>query len=658
MKPIIYKSVCLIITAMLLLPSCDDFLDKQPESTITPEAYLNEESQLAAFTINLYTMFPSHSNYSFGTFTSDTNTDNQAALSASTRFVPEQHKVGQSGGDWGFGTIRQCNYFLNDVLPKYEANQIKGSEEKIRHYIGEMYFLRAYQYFKHLVALGDFPIVTVTLNNDQEELVAASNRSPRNEVARFILSDLDKAIEMMMSRSVDGKKNRLSRQCAYLFKSRVALFEGTWLKYFKGTAFVPNGDKWPGASSNQNYQFPSGNIDSEINFFLDQAIEAADAVASSISLVENTGLIQQSLNEAENPYMAMFYDTDMSKYDEVLFWRKYDDGLGITNNVPIEGRMNQQTGLTRGYVDGFLMADGTPTYDAQSGYSDETIQDVRKNRDNRLYLFLKEPGQKNIFKDLHLASHGYETELIPPIIGGQISPTGYIIRKGVNPDGIHHINGHAFIGAIVFRGVEAYLNYIEAYYERHGSLGGKSGEYWNAVRNRAKLPGYSITIAKTDVSKEAKNDWAAYSGGSLIDPTLYSIRRERRCELIAEGLRYLDLRRWRAMDQMVETPYHIEGMKLWGEMEDWYVDDSGKTQLKYGGADANVSSPQLSTHMRPYQVKANVNGYNGYKWKMAHYLSPIATKHFQLTSPGGEYEKSVIYQNPGWSREPNSVAKY
>ena len=44
------------------------------------------------------------------------------------------------------------------------------------------------------------------------------------------------------------------------------------------------------------------------------------------------------------------------------------------------------------------------------------------------------------------------------------------------------------------------------------------------------------------MSKEAENDWGAYTGGSVIsDKTLYNIRRERRCEFLAEGLRYMDL---------------------------------------------------------------------------------------------------------------------
>ena len=60
-------------------------------------------------------------------------------------------------------------------------------------------------------------------------------RRPRNEVARFILSDLDNAYNYMLPTA--PVTNRLNRDCAALVKSRVALFEGTWEKYHKGTEF-------------------------------------------------------------------------------------------------------------------------------------------------------------------------------------------------------------------------------------------------------------------------------------------------------------------------------------------------------------------------------------------------------------------------------------
>ena len=138
----------------------------------------------------------------------------------------------------------------------------------------------------------------------------------------------------------------------------------------------------------------------------------------------------------------------------------------------------------------------------------------------------------------------------------------------------------------------------------------------------------------------------AYSAGVLLtDKTLYNIRRERRCELLAEGLRFMDLCRWRAMDQMINTPYHIEGIHIWNTpMTGWY--DNLKAD---GSSDANISSPSLSEYLRPYQKNQNQPCYNGYTWRLAHYLSPIMINQFLVTSENGkDVSSSPLYQNPYW----------
>src|SRR5690606_17312516 len=181
------------------ITSCNKYLDIAPPSQITPESYLWEESQLASYAIARYTeILPSHGNWSFGTFGTDGNTDNMVTPTLDNRYIPGQWRVDANGGDWSFTNIYQTNYFLNTVVPRWQNNQVTGNSENIGHYIGEVYFLRAYEYFKKLQALGDFPIVrTVMSDSDPGLLVTASERRPRNEVARFILSDLDSAIMLL-----------------------------------------------------------------------------------------------------------------------------------------------------------------------------------------------------------------------------------------------------------------------------------------------------------------------------------------------------------------------------------------------------------------------------------------------------------------------------
>ena len=649
-----------------ILGSCNDFLDQEPQSSIAPDIYLTEESQLASYANGLYTdILPGHS-YGYGTFGEDKDTDNQAAFSSNNRFIPGQWKTTQSqkmdDDPYRFKFIYSCNYFLENVLPRYQQGTIAGDKTKINQYIGEIYFLRAYEYFKRYQMFGDFPIVRTTVPDQMEALTEVSKRAPRNEVARFIISDLDSAV-MLMGSGASTERTRINKESALLLKSRVALFEGTWLKYFKNTAFVPNGPEWPGKSKSYltDYQFPSGDIEKEIDYFLTLAMEASKDVADNSVLVENTGLVQQSADEPVNPYLNMFGDENMSGYSEVLLWRPYSKTLGVTHNVPTAGQHgNYGIGLTRGMVEAFVMSNGLPIYASGSGYhGDETIADVRKDRDSRLFVFLKEPGQRNILFEDKSGDMAVPVEPYPVILNSNPEKgysTGYALRKGGTFYQNQCANTMGFTGVIVFRATEALLNYMEACYEKNGALDQKAQSYWRSIRERSHIdPDYNRTIAATDMSKESLNDWGAYSAGELIDPTLYNIRRERRCELMAEGLRYMDLRRWRAMDQMIETPYHIEGFKLWGQMQEWYKNEDGTSRLVYGmdNPSSNVSEPTRSNYLRPYEKVNNNIAKDGYSWSMAHYLTPYNIQHFDIT---GGVDNSPIYQNPYWPTVANMPA--
>ena len=640
-----------LVTIILLAPSCKKVLDQAPLSAITPDKYLNDESQLGAYAIARYNILPSHVNYTFGTFGIDANTDNMATTAIDNRYVPGLLRVASSGGDWDFTNIYQMNYFLQAVLPKWTAGKITGTDANTRHYIGEIYFLRAYEYFNKLQYLGDFPILRSNLPDQKEPLVNASERQPRTEVARFILSNLDSAISLLQATAPGGTKNRISKACAQLLKSRVALFEGTWLKYFKGTAFVPNGPNWPGKNKayNANYQFKAGSIDDESQFFLGEAMAAAKQVADAVPLVNNTGIIESPNNE--NPYFNMFSAENMSGYSEVLLWRQYSKSI-VTHNVPVYAQLgNNAVGLTRSMVESFLMDNGLPIYSAGTYYrGDDSIAAVRTNRDGRLVLFLKQPGQRNVLVNTGQGTHATNTEPIPQIWVSSVEQkysTGYAIRKGLTYDAAQANNGQGYTGSITFRAAEAYLNYIEASYEKTGALDGDALKYWQQIRTRARVStDINKTIAATDVSRETL-DWGAYSANILVNPTLYNIRRERRTELMAEGLRLMDLKRWRAMDQLITTPYHVEGFKLWGPMKSWYT----ASQLVYGASNlsAVVSDPGLSPYLRPYEIRSNSNGYAGVRWHMAHYLNPIAIQHFIITaSSSQDLSTSPVYQNPGW----------
>lgn len=673
-----YKISIMALALLAGVTSCSDWLEQEPPSQLTPDGFLNDASRLEAATNALYTaVLPSHNRWGYGMYGEDQNTDNQAVNSPTSMYGNGLWLVGSTNDNWSWTNIRNINYQLNNALEMYNSKNMSGDEKTIRQYLGEMYFFRAYSYFKLLQKFGDLPIVTTAMPDDEAVLVAANKRQPCNEVARFIINTLDTAATYMTPDFV--KHTRVSYDAAQLLKSRVALYEASWLTNFKGTPFVPNGEGWPGAAKdyNQNYQYPAGSIDEEAKYFYTAAAEAAQIVADKYvgKLSKNTGVVPQSSTDPSNPYMALWGTNDMSGTPEIILWRQYDRSLGVVNNVEtMTNHGNYGIGLTRSYVENFLMKDGKPIYASEYTYSDKTIADVAKDRDPRLAVFLKVPGQKNYFinENSSLGDHAVAIEPQPNITNKSAEngySTGYTIRKGAMFDKSVAGNGDNYNACALFRATEALLNYMEAEYMLTNNLSsGKILEYWRAIREAAGFTGEAlnpqVTIDATDMAKEAVNDWGAYSGGKVLtDKVLYNIRRERRSELMAEGLRNMDLHRWRSFDQLMTTPYHIEGIHLWNTgMDEAIANDATveKQTLVYEGQSGtpNVSAPSRSEYYRPTEVNSTNNFYNGLTWHMAHYLDPLPIRQFLLTATDhASVDQSPLYQNPYWSTTAGEAAE-
>lgn len=666
MKKII-KYLFLLTGGSFILASCNDFLDREPLDSVTPDNFFFTENDLAAYAVKHYN-FTTHEGFNAGIWKNDNATDNQAATDYDKKWIPGQWKVPEaydnpaSNDPWYFSAIREANYFLETVVPRFEKGEIEGSETNIKHYIGEMYFLRAKNYLSKLETFGDFPIIKNTLPDESASLIQASKREPRHKVARFILEDLDLAIGLLTN-NISGGKNRITQNAALLLKSRAALYEASWLTYHRGTALVPGGSGWPGKAED----IADFNIDTEIAFFLKEAKAAAKEVIGNAALVQNTAkdCMDETVKTDEdkykmsNPYFAQFSANSLEGYSEILLWRAYNLlDYKIVHSAPFYIRVGGNTGFTRQYVESFLCRDGKPIYATDQYKGDESLSDVRKNRDLRLQLFLMTSGETlspNVMNGT--------PDLLPEVpqlldITEKRCVTGYQIRKGLS--GNWYRDGNTAVeGCPVYRVAEAYLNYIEADCMEHNgtSIGSEAAGYWGDLRERAGLPrDYAVTVNNTDLSKEL--DWSVYSAGKLVSPLLYNIRRERRCELVAEGMRMSDLKRWRALDQVKQ--FVIQGVNLWeSDLKDKYMQDGKNLLIQEGteGQTSNVSSYVNSgKYLCPYRaVKTNNLMYDaGYTWCEAHYLNPIAITHFRITASNpNDLSTSILYQNPGWPTQAN-----
>lgn len=666
----------------MTVTSCSDFLDRPPLDQVPPSSYYLTADQLGTFPINYYTsIFPNNSGWWAGVATFDNGTDNQAARSGNaSMFLQDQWKVPTSGGI-NMNNIRNVNKFINENEPKIAEGKVSGDADLIKQYMGEAYFVRAMLYYDKLQTYGDFPILLTELKVE-DDLVTPNKRQPRNLVARQILSDMDKAIERLQ---VDfAKRVRINKYAALAMKSRMALFEATFEKYHRGTGRVPGDANWPGKNKEWNKNFTI-NQDDEVNFFLDQAIDAAKKVCDAVPLrTQNSHVMNPSvvgLYNGWNAYYDMFASPDLSKYPEVLLWRQFNSDINVAHLTSNKLRGGAATGWTRGLVESFLMKNGLPIYAIGSGYHGDTTVDLAKtDRDERLQLFMF--GESDVLgidkASIDLANKNLAPGATPLSkilfnVAGLFATdeasrdvTGYRQRKfyNYNPDMQLGQTFSDVDGQIIIRVEEAMLNYIEASYLRTGSLDATATGYWTALRARAGITApISTTIAATDMTKEAdvnrpSYDWAAFSAGHPVDATLYSIRRERRSEFAGEGLRNDDLIRWASLDQVKN--YQIEGVNFWDQIyqNPSFVNNKGVSLIiADGGEKATMSAKELTKYIRPYQIqKTNNILYNGYTFYQAHYLSPFSYQEMQLCSPDGTAENSNLYQNIYWPVEANGEA--
>ena len=659
---LILSGVAACLTALAITSCKDDFLDKKPLDQVSQEDYYSKAEALGNFTLNYYTtIFPRNDNWGGGQVRWDDGTDNQASTGGNAAdFLQDQWLV-PSSGKFGADNIRNLNKFILENEARNEAGAISGDKTLINHFIGEAYVIRAMLYFNALRTYGDFPIVDKELNVN-DDLVAAAARQPRNVVARHILTDLDKAISLL--KETWPRNQRISKQVALGLKSRVALYEGTFELYHKGSGRVPGDGNWPGKNKSWN-NGRSFDQAGEVTFFLTQAKDAAKAVADVVGLTANSHVMDPTdAYNGWNAYYDMFADPDLSKYPEVLLWEQFDNSLGVAHLTSNKILTGPATGWTRGLVESFLMKNGLPIYAPGSGYhGDTTLDIVKTDRDERLQLFMF--GEST---PLVLASGQLFT--VPNLVVSNTETkdvTGYRPRKLYNYDPVMQ-NGQNFSdidGLIHLRVSEVYLNYIEASYLLSHTIDGTARKYWDALRSRAGITApIETTIGATDMSYEANAsrpsyDWAAFSAGKPIDATLYSIRRERRTEFAGEGKRWDDLVRWRALDQVKN--YQIEGMNFWDvkAADPIFAADGAQAVIADGSEKATMSAKELSKYIRPYQViKQNNILYNGYTFYQAHYLSPFSEQEMILASPDGTAENSNLYQNPGWPAAGNGMAEY
>lgn len=504
----------------LILTSCTDFIEPQPEKRLTTDNVIERNAYAEGLLLKAYTNFPKE--YDFGPDTAaDDAVSNDPAAVATILGDGGWTSSNNPYDRWAksYEMFLYINTFI-EIAPQVTwdwKNKIKDAYFAER-LLGEAYALRAWYGFNLLQAHGGmssdgrllgYPIVTKPLGpNDDYKL-------PRNtyaECVNQIISDIDKAIVLLPLTWADkagdsdynqtkGLKflNRINGITAKLLKSRVLL-------YAASPAFSASG------------------------------ITYSQAAAAAAEIITNKGgLATLRATDVE------FYKSQAST--EIL-WASAPVQNGSSmekSNFPPSLFGQGRTNPTQELVESFPMRDGT----LFSKTANTTVNQYL-DRDPRLAKYIVYNGLT--FGGAPIKMADVAGNIDAPNRDLNSTRSSYYLKKFM-VETVKVDPGKPIVGANHFytyaRFTEALLNFAEAANEAQGPDAVVNGytarQVINAIRTRGGITS------------------TAYINGLDQNGLRTAIKNERRIELCFEGHRFWDIRRW---NQKVNIQSNVSGISI------------------------------------------------------------------------------------------------
>ena len=642
---------CVSLALGTSLSSCQDYLDKEPDSTVSADDAFANFRNFQGFVEEIYNCIPDKEkcNYCPSWNWGDDEIFNPEADNRMTHQVDlGNFRAWESTGNWlkrdGSSTstdkfahgiwnhawycIRKCNLGLQNI-DKF----VTGSAEEKKLIEGQLYFFRAWWHEEMMQYFGGMPYVDTYLDGNAELNLP---RLSYQECADKAAADFRKAADLLpinwdktsAGAATQGKNDlRINKIMALGYLGKTYLWAASPL--------MKNGAQTGASKNGKTYDYDQ-----------EYAKKAAEAFGELLSLVE-AGQTQYALAEfkysdiynheksadANSCFSDIFYtkkqNWKMPGTVEAIFRGPSPDFNGSNwNTSKVFGPKVQKVVAhdnvihqpTANLVEAYGMANGEPIYLVENGQyvlnpkSGFDPTHPFKNRDPRFYHDIVFDG----FKYLNGSPGLYaDLQYCQLYTGGNMRPienasrTGYFIQKLV-PHTCNEVDkdydwGAAFHCYLPYmRLADIYLMYAEAC----AAFGGATGK--------------SSNFGKT--AEDAINTLRDRCGAGHVAPEFVAdnhkfmdeVRREREVELSFEGFRFCDLQRWLLL---TEAPYNQKFSQEFDRVEsaDFYKNHDPK--------DAEVAN---------YRRELILTRNFGTK----HYWFPLPIKETQL------YPE--FRQNPGW----------
>lgn len=596
--------IALILSASVLVVSCD--LAEQPKAKAGRDMIFGSETGLLTYTNGFYEYLPDYDNAHKQNITMD-----NAAKNATGTYEVGAYTTNTSTS-WSWSSIRNVNYFL-----KY--NTSSNVSEPIRNnYSGIARLFRAYLYFNKLVQYGAVPWIDIPLEPDSPELY--KTQDSRDVIISKMIEDLDFAAQNITEDKITPNSNRVNRWTALFFKSRVCLFEASFRKYHAtGSKYGKDYLKDCKITAEELYR---------------QAADAAQEIIEKGPYRLYTGTPYAN---GRGSYRELFI-SDNAVSQEVMLSLALDPvlQLGEANWYYNSSTYGPHLCMTHAFAKTYLNLDGTP-YNDKKGDTYKTFAEETSGRDYRLNQTIR--GADYTCKDK-------EGVFVPtPANMTGHSLTGYQFTKYVMDD-ISFDGGRTNYNDVpIARYAEVLLNYAEAKAE----LGTLTDADWEktigALRGRAGITG------GLDKKPTTADPYMMSIYAGVTDPVILEVRREREIELILEGLRLNDLKRWAcgklwetaAWDGIyipaLNTPLDLNGD---GTNDVFVTEDS-----KYSGPYKSIAM-YTGDNLKVVKLADDTKG--GYRlnyeisrvWNDNMYIYPIPEIVIQ--------KNPNLKQNPGWDK--------
>lgn len=586
----------------ILLPAifffCSCEMDERPYTSADKKAIFSSEEGLKAYSVSFYDMLPDAA----GQSTVEQSLVDYGATNSLGGFILRNAYSENNSSGWSWSALRNVNYFIENNIDPEVPEDIRND------YMGLARFFRAWFYYEKVRRFGDVPWVDHPLEPHETDILYGS-RDSRELIMEKVYEDLMYAAENIR-RTTDARQNSLvTKWVAYGLASRVALFEGTFRKY-------------------HNLNLPTS-----AETWLQRAVDAASVV------MEESG---KTLND---DYRALFTSDDPPSSETMLAIAS-DAELGIKHNA--NWRWASETygsglNLIRPFVVTYLQKDGTP-YTDRPDWEYEDFYEEFQDRDERLSATLRYPGYTR------------EGKLALPVFGGY-ARLGYQPIKLMVDETDGDDKTESTHAVQLMRYAEILLNYAEAKAE----LGTLTDEDWSktigALRARAGITG-GLDAKPTIVDPYFQETYFS----DLNDPVLLEIRRERATELVFEGFRFDDLRRWKRGDlfKMSWTGMYIPDVNIPLDVDRdgvddviYYTDDEGRaaaenmannTELYLVRVSKDPNAEIIQVHEagdgKGYYLAWYTNNDSKKVWGPKQYLYPIPIGAINLNKE--------LKQNPGW----------